>query len=38
MEQSIRELREDQSSKNIGHGQKGNQSSLQNITHLEMLK
>jgi hypothetical protein len=34
MEQSIR----DKDSQIIGYGQKGNQSSLQKFTHLEMLK
>jgi len=29
---------EDKNSENIGKGQKGNQSALQNFTHLEMLK
>jgi len=35
LEQSIRE---DKNSKNIGNSQKGNQSALQNITNLEILK
>jgi len=35
LEQSIEE---DKNSKNIGNGQKGIQSALQNSTHLEMLK
>jgi len=29
---------EDKNSKNIGNGQKVNQSALQNFTHLDMLK
>jgi len=35
LEQSIGE---DKNSENIGNGQKGNQSALQNFTYLDMLK